>query len=215
MAQSDSAILATPASPNGVTTLGPSKSNGNGNLKAPPPQEVHGVILYHSDPAIDDRIREVRSLREEYGFDVSYIAQAVRVSRAQAFAYLKQIRLARKAYMAAFPEDFISGMEAMVTAIEQRREMDTMLRRELGKSSGDNNPSNRVGLYKLIMRNMRELEELCGLLVNRIEHGGEIAINDMKTALDQAPAPLREAYLDALAAVVHATAPAANQGPGS
>lgn len=176
-------------------------------LKPPPPQTVRGVLIYHEDPQIDNRIRNVRMLREEYGYDISEICQAVEKGRAQVFVYLRQVETARLMYIEAFPDEFAGGTEAFVDAISQRREFDDLLRKELGSlESADNaNPSNKVGILKLIMRNMRELEEMQGLLISRIEHGGEIAVKDsIKTLLDRAPEKVRDDYLNALEAVLHA-----------
>ena len=183
------------------------------HLNPPPPQTVPGVIIYHSDPDVDGRIREVRILREA-GTDVDTIAQAVGRSKGHVLHYLRQIRLARVAYIAAFPEDFDSGVESLQQALLERKDFDDMLRRELVKLQSDPNPSNRVGVYKLIMRNMRESEELAGLLIQRIEHGGEVAVKEeIKGLLDQVPAPVREAYLDAISAVIAAAEQTATQQP--
>lgn len=181
-----------------------SKRNNNTHLNPPPEQTVHGVILYHTDPQIDNRIRQVRTLREA-GYDVDVIAQTIERSQWSTYAYLRQIRLARLAYIKAFPEDFDSGVEALRGTLLERKDLDAMLRRELTKLQDDRNPSNRVGVYKLIMRNMRETEELAGLLIQRFEHGGEVTVKEeLKHLLDQAPTPVREAYLDALSAVIAA-----------
>lgn len=179
-------------------------ANNNNGLKPPPPQTLHGVILYHPDPDMDDRIRQVRTLRER-GYDVDTICQVADRGRASVFTYLRQIKLARDAYIQAFPEDFDGEVAALQQAILRRSELDALLRRELTKLQDDANPSNRVGMFKLVMRNMRESEELSGLLVQRIEHGGEVAVKDqIKGLLDGSPAPVREAYLDALSAVIAA-----------
>lgn len=190
--------------------------NNNSHLNPPPPQTVHGVIIYHPDPVIDNRIRQVWALREA-GYDVDVISEIVERSVWHTYAYLRQIRIARLAYIEAFPEDFDSGLEGLHCALLNRRDFDSMLRRELTKMVDDKNPSNRVGVYKLIMRNMREGEELGGLLIQRIEHGGEVAVKQqVRELLDRAPAPVREAYLDALSAVIAAaeeTGPAKQSQP--
>lgn len=184
------------------------------SLKPPPPQTSRGVIIYHEDPGIDTRIREVAQLREEYGYDISTIARSIEIGRSQCCAYLRQIQLARQLYMAAFPEDFEAGLIALQRRIEERYRLDTMLRNELGEMRVQPaNRSNRVGVFKLLMRNMRELEELLGLLVSKVEHAGEIGVRDsMAMVLDQVPSHIREEYLDALNAVLAAaeTAPEVN-----
>lgn len=180
------------------------EDSGKRNLKPPPAQTIRGVIIYHEDPRIDDRIRQVAQLREEYGFDIASIAQAIEIGRSQCCAYLRQIQEARALYMAAFPDEFEAGPAALQRRIEERHRLDRMLRNELGALDQDH-ASNRVGVFKLLMRNLREFEELLGLHISRIEHGGEIAVKDsIKAVLDQVPEPIREGYLDALAAVIAA-----------
>jgi hypothetical protein len=177
------------------------------SLRKPPPQTIRGVIIYHDDPVLDQRIRRVRMLREEYGYDIAEICQGVEVGRAQVFAYLRQIQEARLMYIAAFPDEFTAGADALVEAISQRRALDEVLRKQLGalEAADNTSPSNKIGILKLVMRNMRELEELRGLLVSRVEHGGEIAVKDsVKAILDQVPEQVRDDYLDALQAVLHA-----------
>lgn len=175
------------------------------NLKEPPPQTIRGVIIYHEDPAIDDRIRQVAQLREEYGFDIASIAAAIEIGRSQCCAYLRQIQEARALYMAAFPDEFEAGPATLQRRIQERYRLDTTLRNQLAALDKDVNPSNRIGILKLVMRNMREFEELLGLHISRIEHAGEIAVKDsIKAVLDQVPEPIREEYLDALNAVLAA-----------
>lgn len=173
-------------------------------LKPPPPQSVPGVVLYHPDTKLDHRIRQVASLVEA-GYDLDTICQSVERRPTQVKAYMRQIRRARLAYMEAYPEEFASGVEGLRAAILERRDFDALLRREL-YSQTTKNPSNRVGLLKIIMRNMRELEELVGLLVQRFEHSGSVGIKDeLQNMLDSAPEPEREAYLDALTALIGTT----------
>lgn len=170
-------------------------------LKLPPPQTVPGVVLYHENPALDNRCRDVRRLYEA-GHDMDVICDAVERSRRSVMLYFRQIRKAQMAYIEAFPEEFDSGMQGLRRAIQERRQLSDMLRRELA-SIGDTNASNKVGVYKLIMRNKRETEELTGLLISRIEHGGAIEVKDsIRSALDAAPPELREKFLDALTAIV-------------
>lgn len=176
----------------------------NSYLKAPPEQTVPGVVLYHEDPQLDERIRQVATLAEG-GYDLNTICETVDRRPTQVKTYFKQIRIARQMYIAAFPEEFDSGLTGLHMAIQERRDLDRLLRREYYNATQDTNPSNRVGMLKLIMRNMRELEELTGLHVQLIKHSGEIGVKDeMRTLLDLAPPELREGYLDALAALVHA-----------
>jgi len=183
---------------------GNSKHTNNSWLKKPPDQTVPGVILYHEDPGMDERIRQVATLAEG-GYDLSTICQTVKRRPTQVKTYFRQIRLARQMYIVAFPEEFDSGLEGLQSAIQERRDLDRMLRREYYNATQDKNPSNRVGMLKLIMRNTRETEELIGLHVQRIEHSGSVGVKDeMRTLLDLAPPELREGYLDALAALVHA-----------
>lgn len=177
-------------------------NNNNNHINPPPPQSVPGVVLYHEDPAIDERIRQVRRLHEG-GVDVDTIAKAVGRSKGHTYAYLRQIRMARLAYIEAFPEEFACDTQALHSAILERHDLDALLRQEITKLQGDPNPSNRVGVFKLVMRNLRETEELAGLLIQRIEHGGEIQVKDqIKTLLDSASEQVREDYLDALSAVI-------------
>ena len=176
----------------------------NNYLKDPPEQTVPGVVLYHEDPQMDERIRQVATLAEG-GYDLNTICETVKRGPTQVKTYFRQIRTARLMYIAAFPEEFDSGLAGLHMAIQDRRDFARLLRREYYHSTEGNNPSNRVGMLKLIMRNMREVEELTGLTVQRIEHSGEIGVkDDMRTLLDLAPPELREEYLDALAALVHA-----------
>lgn len=180
---------------------------GKRNLRPPPPQTVRGVIIYHEDSQIDDRIRQVRMLREEYCYDIGEICQGVEIGRSQVFAYLKQINEARLMYIKAFPDEFSAGLDALIEALRRRQVLDEMLRKEFGnlEVAQNANPSNKIGILKLIMRNMRELEELRGLLFTRVEHGGEVAVKDsIKAILDQVPEQVRNGYLDALQAVLHA-----------
>jgi hypothetical protein len=164
-------------------------------LKPPPPQDVAGVILYHERTQIDDRIREVKRLHD-CGHDVSAIQQEIGVSRRQTFNYLRQIDLATKAYVIAFPHEFSRDVEALKKAIFRRRDLDRMLRRELAT---DPNLSKDIAIYKLVLQNLRELEELLGLRVKRIEHQGELTVKDsIQALLDKAPAVVRDQYLDAL-----------------
>jgi len=180
------------------------KHINNNYLKDPPQQTVPGVVLYHEKPEMDERIRQVATLIEG-GYDLNTICQMVERGPTQVKTYFRQIRTARLMYIQAFPEEFDSGLAGLHMAIQERRDLDRLLRREYYHSTQDSNPSNRVGMLKLIMRNMRELEELTGLSVQRIEHRGEIGVkDDMRTLLDLAPPDLREGYLDALAALVHA-----------
>lgn len=170
----------------------------------PPPQTVPGVVLYHPDPQMDARIREVASLREG-GYELDTICKVIKRGSTQIKAYFRQIHKARLAYMAAFPEEFSTGMEGLRTAILGRCDFDALLRREYHSKDQGGNPSNRVGLLKIIMRNMRELEELRGLLVHRFEHSGSVGVkNEMQALLDEAPDAVREDYLDALTALVDA-----------
>jgi hypothetical protein len=174
-------------------------------LKSPPPQDIQGMIIYHETPELDDRIREIKRLRD-CGYDLNTIQREIDVSRRSLFYYLQQIALARQAYIAAFPGEFGSDVEALKLAIFERKNLDRMLRRELAHSAKDPNPSNRVAMYKLILQNLREMEGLAGLRVRRIEHQGEIAVGDVPLAavLDKVPAKVREEYLTALEAVLAA-----------
>jgi len=173
-------------------------------LKPPPPQNVQGVIIYHETPEIDGRIREVKRLRD-CGYDLSTIQREIDVGRRSLFYYLQQIALARQAYIAAFPGEFGSDVEALKMAIFERKSLDRMLRRELAGLGKDPHPSNKVAIFKLILQNLRELEDLAGLRVRRIEHQGEIAVKETLVAvLDKVPAEVREEYLAALEAVLAA-----------
>jgi len=173
-------------------------------LKPPPPQDTQGVIIYHESLKIDSRIREVKRLRE-MGYDLNAIQQEVGVGRRSVFYYLQQIALARQAYIAAFPGEFGSDVDALKMAIFERKSLDRMLRRELAGLGKDPQPSNTVAIFKLILRNLRELEDLTGLRVKRIEHQGEIAVKEALVAvLDKVPADVREEYLAALEAVLAA-----------
>lgn len=173
-------------------------------LKEPPEQTVPGVVLYHPDPRMDARIRQVAILLEG-GYDLDTICQTVKRGRTQVKTYFRQIRIARLMYIHAFPEEFDSGLDSLRLAIQDRRDFDRFLRREFFHADRSNNASNKVGILKLIMANMQGLEELTGLTVQRIQHSGTVGVKDeMRTLLDQAPASLRERYLDALSALVHA-----------
>jgi len=173
-------------------------------LKPPPPQDAQGVIIYHENPKLDDRIREVKRLRD-HGHDLSTIQEEIGVSRRSLFYYLQQIALGRQAYIAAFPEEFGGDVEAFKLAIFERKSLDRMLRRELAGLGKNPKPSNRVAIFKLILQNLRELEDLAGLRVRRIEHAGEIAVKETLVAvLDKVPAEIREEYLTALEAVIAA-----------
>lgn len=180
----------------------PEKKPRHKYILPPPPQTVPGVILYHPDPQLDARIREVATLREG-GYDLDTICQVVKRGPTQIKAYFRQIHKARLAYMETFPEEFATGMEGLRTAILERHDFDALLRREYHRQEPGTNPSNRVGMLKIIMRNMRELEELSGLLVQRFEHSGQVGVkNEMQGLLDDAPEHVREEYLDALTALV-------------
>lgn len=173
-------------------------------LKDPPEQTVPGVVLYHPDADMDARIRQVAILVEG-GYDLDTICQTVERSPTQVKTYFRQIRIARLMYIQAFPEEFDSGLDGLHIAIQDRRDLDRLLRREYYHATQDSNPSNKVGMLKLIMENQRQIEELTGLTVQRIEHSGTVGVKDeMRTLLDQAPPTLRERYLDALSALVHA-----------
>lgn len=175
------------------------------NLRAPPEQTIRGVILYHDDPVLDARIRQVRMLRDDYGYDVAEIAAALEVGQAQVYAYLQQIQLANQDYIAAFPDEFEGGAEGLKQAIAERRAFDELLRRELSALRDARNPSDRVGMLKVIMRNMRELEELRGLLIQKVEHAGEVAVKDsLAAALETVPDHVREEYIHALESVIAA-----------
>jgi len=176
---------------------------GNNYLKDPPEQTVPGVVLYHPDPKMDARIREVATLVEG-GYDLDTICETVKRSRTQVKTYFKQIRLARMMYIHAFPEEFDSGLDSLRLAIQNRRDLDRLLRREYYHTT-EGNPSNRVGILKLIITNLGGIEDLIGLTIQRVQHSGTVEIKDeMRTLLDQVPAELRERYLDALSALVHA-----------
>jgi hypothetical protein len=184
-------------------------------LKAPPPQTVPGVVLYHEDQTLDDRIRQVAMLIEG-GYELDTICQTIERRPTQVKAYMRQIRLARQAYIQAYPEEFQSGLEGLHAAIMGRHDFDGLLRREYHSADHKSNPSNRVGLLKLIMRNMRELEELSGLLVQRFEHSGSVGVkNEMQALLDQAPEEVREEYLDALTTLVAAAEAQSIQSPNA
>jgi len=177
----------------------------NKYLKDPPEQTVPGVVLYHPDADMDARIRQVAILAEG-GYDLDTICQTVERSSTQVKTYFKQIRIAKMMYIHAFPEEFDSGLDGLRLAIQERRDMDRLLRREYYHAGQDSNPSNKVGILKLILDNQRQIEELTGLSIQRIQHSGTVGVkDDMRTLLDQAPASLRERYLDALSALVHAT----------
>jgi hypothetical protein len=179
------------------------------SLTEPPPQTIRGVILYHRNGTVDSKIRRVRELREDWGFPVEVIAQTLEISRAQLYYYLRQIEKARLAYMRAWPDEFTAGVEGLQSAIYKRETLEASLRKELASLRDDVNPSNRVGLYKLLMRNMRELEELRGLLVEHVEHGGEIEVKDhVLGLLESVPEDVRNRYLDAIEQVVAAGRPA-------
>jgi hypothetical protein len=179
------------------------------SLAEPPPQTIRGVILYHRNGTVDAKIRRVRELREDWGFPVETIQQAVSISRGQLYHYLRQIEKARLAYMRAFPDEFSAGVEGLHSAIYKRETLETSLRKELAALKEDVNPSNRVGLYKLLMRNMRELEELRGLLIEHVEHGGEIEVKDhVLGLLESVPEDVRNRYLDAVEQVVATGRPA-------
>lgn len=183
------------------------------NLRDPPAQTIQGIILYHDDPVLDARIRQVRMLREDYGYDVGEIAAAIEVGQGQVYAYLQQIQEARTLYIAAFPEEFEGGTEGLKQAIAERRAFDELLRRELSALQNAKNPSDRVGMLKVIMRNMRELEELRGLLIQKVEHAGEVAVKDsLAAALETVPDHVREEYIHALESVIAA---APDPGPYS
>lgn len=192
------------------------QADNSGKLKPPPPQTVPGVVLYHPKKGLDEVIRLVCQYRES-GYDVDTIAKAVSKSQSSIFNYLRQIRLARADYIATYPEEFGTGLEHLPAAVAERKMLDELLRRELSKLDTDTNPSNKVGMLKLVMRNMRETEELRGFLVERIEHAGAITVkDDLKQLLDESPKPLREAYLDVLVAIVAAAEDrAADQPPNS
>jgi hypothetical protein len=173
-------------------------------LKAPPPQDTQGVIIYHENPELDNRIREVKRLRNR-GHDLSTIQEEIGVSRRSLFYYLQQIALATQAYIAAFPGEFGSDVEALKMAIFERRQLNRTLRRELAGLGKDPKPSNKVAIFKLILKNLRELEDLAGLRVKKIEHQGEIAVKETLVAvLDKVPAEVRVEYLAALEAVLAA-----------
>lgn len=196
---------------------GNSNSNHTNNayLKEPPEQTVPGIVLYHEDPAMDERIRQVATLAEG-GYDLDTICQTVGRRATQVKTYFRQIRIARTMYIAAFPEEFDSGLDGLRMAIQERRDLDRLLRREYYHATQDANPSNRVGMLKLIMRNQRETEELIGLHIQRIQHSGDIGVKDeMHALLDLATPELREGYLDALAALVHAAEQAGEAQPSN
>lgn len=173
-------------------------------LKPPPPQSTQGVIIYHENPEIDSRIREVKRLRD-HGHDLDAIQEEISMSRRALFYYFAQIALATQAYMVAFPHEFGSDVEALKLAIFERRQLDRTLRRELAGLGKDPKPSNKVAIFKLILQNLRELEDLAGLRVKRIEHAGEIAVKDSLAAvLEEVPADVRQEYIAALEAVLAA-----------
>jgi len=191
-------------------------SNNNHNyLREPPEQTVPGVILYHPDTEMDARIRQVAILAEG-GYDLDTICKTVGRSTSQVKTYFRQIRIAKMAYIHAYPEEFDSGLEGLRLAIQDRRALDSLLRREFYHAAHDTNPSNKVGVLKLIMENMRQIEELTGLTVQRIQHSGTVSVRDeMHNLLDQAPLELREGYLDALSALVHAAEAGATNSASS
>ena len=183
-------------------------------LKPPPPQNVPGIILYHKNPLVDSRIRQVATLLLEGGYDLDTICSVVGRRPTQVKAYLRQIKMARQAYMEMHPEEFSADLQGLKAAILRRRDFDAFLRREYNQQA--QNPSNRVGLLKLIMRNMRELEELTGVLILRVEHSGSVSVkSEMQSLLDRAPEPEREAYLDALANLIAVTESQAAGAPDS
>jgi AcrR family transcriptional regulator len=173
-------------------------------LKSPPAQNTRGVIIYHENPELDDRIREVKRLRGR-GYDLDAIQAEIGVSRRSLFYYFAQVALATQAYMTAFPSEFGSDVEALKLAILERRQLDRTLRRELAGLGKDPKPFNKVAIYKLVLQNLRELEDLAGLRVRRIEHAGEIAVKDSLAAvLEKVPADIRQEYIAALEAVIAA-----------
>lgn len=164
---------------------------------------------------MDARIRQVVTLRQG-GYDLDTICAGVDRGPTQVKAYFRQIRMARRAYIEAFPEEFASDMEGLHSAILGRRDFDRLLRREFHSKDQESNPSNRVGILKLVMRNMREIEELTGLLVQRIQHSGSVSMkSEMQALLDQAPEYVREEYLDALTTLVNAAESGAAQSTNS
>jgi len=171
-------------------------------LKPPPAQHIKGVIIYHENPELDNRIRKLKRLRD-HGHDLDAIQAEIGVSRRSLFYYLQQITLATQAYIAAFPGEFGSDIEALKMAIFERRQLNQTLRRELAGLGKNPRPSNKVAIFKLILKNLRELEDLAGLRVKRIEHAGEIAVKDTLAAvLDKVPADVRQEYIAVLEAVL-------------
>jgi hypothetical protein len=169
-------------------------------LKPPPTQNVPGVILYHESPHLDAQIRKVRRLRD-HGCDVQAIQEEIGKSRRSVFDYLHQIDLATKAYIVTFPEEFGAGIEGLILAVFKRRDLDRMLRRELTGLAEDS--GYRFSIYRLILQNLRALEDLTGLRAVRILHQGVVTVkSDFQQALETVPKPLQDQYLDALASLI-------------
>ena len=156
-------------------------------LKSPPAQTTQGRITYHDDPQIDGQIREVKHLQDQ-GYYLATIQKTVGVSRQRVLEYLRQIDLARKAYIEAFPAEFSSGTEAITLAIAKRWEFDRILRGELLGNLAGTDISYRRSIYRLILENQRAVEQLAGFHVARLVHTGEITIkSDIKALLDSDP----------------------------
>lgn len=180
-------------------------------LNPPPVQTVQGVIIYHAKPQLDARIRAVKHLRDE-GHDVNGIQITMGISRRSVFSYFKQIDLARIAYIQAFPAEFGADVEALKEAIMNRRDLDRQLRQELALLKNAD-ASCRVAIYKLLIQNLRCLEDLRGFRVARVMHGGEITVKDnIQSLLDSAPDAVRDQYLDALTHLIHTAEEQGSEG---
>jgi len=142
---------------------------------AEPPEQVSGILIFHHRPEIDEKIRQVFRLVYEEGYtDLNVIAQVVGVSIRHVRTYLRQIRETIDLYIRTFPDEFERSDAAIANAIHRRMVLDQKLRAELRAMGGPGQSMrNKVGLYRIISENLREIENLQGLHVERHAHTDE------------------------------------------
>jgi len=172
------------------------EERSNSNRLAAPPDQVSGVLVFHRDPDLDAKIRQVFRLIYEDGHTVDTVAKAIGKSKYQVYTYLRQIRETIHLYMQTFPDEFERSDAAISLAVQRRQALDRMMRAEL-RAMGEPGQAMRskVGLYRVLVENLKGVEELTGLHLQRVIHSDEEG-NPLPPAIYASPRTLAEIMRD-------------------
>jgi hypothetical protein len=142
------------------------------NALTPPPDQIAGVLIFHPNPEIDQKIRQVYTLVYEQGYiDLELVGEAVGIRLRQVYNYLEQIHQTILLYAQTYPEQFERTPEAIARAIHRRQDLDRLLHEELrAQPEPGQGLRNKVGLFRVILDNVDGLERLSGLHVQHVAH---------------------------------------------